>query len=243
MRNAPPQTDKAYDKNGRKVAQESKYLYRPIGDLNALLIEKVAAWPGLDLDGISKFMGRPPSKVERNLNLVVEGGFIFEVDGRYYASDDLIDRLEVHLEKSGCNARQKALKDGYEGEQRENTLRVKATRLYRVGRSPEEIAVKLRVGVEDVRAVLFPPDRVQTAPAPDDAPIITDAGDQAQFKALAATMREYIAQGRAQEPTPDPSPRERVAWPCDPEKASFYSKARQRWAEKCKAYEEGLVPA
>ena len=38
---------------------------------------------------------------------MIEGGFIFEEAGRFYVPDDLIERLEVHLEEAGCNYRER----------------------------------------------------------------------------------------------------------------------------------------
>jgi hypothetical protein len=105
--NPAPQIELEYDKKGRKIVQESKFLLRPIGDSAALLVEKVAAYPGLTLEGLSEKLDRPPSKVARLLAPVVEGEVVFEDSGGYYAPGNLLELLEEHLEHAGCNYRER----------------------------------------------------------------------------------------------------------------------------------------
>ena len=114
--NPAPQIEQEHDKRGRKISHESKFLIRPMGDSAALLVEKVAARPGVDLAGLSKNLGRPPSKVKRLLGPVVEGGFVFEDSGGYYALGNLLKLLEEHLEHAGCNYRERHLRGDYEAE-------------------------------------------------------------------------------------------------------------------------------
>ena len=210
VRDAPPQTDKVYDKNGRKIPQSSTHLLRPIGASGALLIEKVTAWgagrsKGVDLAGLAVAMGREPSKVKRLLDRAVEGGFVVGVEGGgYVPADNLADLLLDHLHYAGCEDREKDLRARYERD--------------RKGYERHLAQMKKRKKeadgyVEDLEPV------PEASPAKRGA-FITDANDPEQFKAFAALLRDGIKRSRESKPkTPRGS---RFRWPYDPEKAAFY---------------------
>ncbi len=119
VRNPPPQSENEYDKNGRPIWQEDRYLLRDLGDMGALLIEKVAARPGTDLAGLAGALGRDPSNVRKALSPIVEGGFVEERDGGYFPAGRLDELVERHLEYSGSNERERKLRKRY-AEERED---------------------------------------------------------------------------------------------------------------------------
>lgn len=116
IRDAAPLTQKEYDKNGRKIAQESKHLLRSMGGFAALVLEKVAAkgHEGIALDDLSSWLDRRTDNVKRTLELLEGGGFVAERGGRYYVPEDLADRLRIELEDSGCEQRERMLRERYE---------------------------------------------------------------------------------------------------------------------------------
>lgn len=216
--NPAPQIDKAYDKNGRKIVQESKHLLRPMGDSAALLVEKVAAHPGMDLSGLSEALERPPSKVQRILDRGVEGGFVFEVAGRYYAPEDLLERLETHLKWAGCNYREDSRRRKYKEERENHAERYEEDRGKKHRKRLEEMA---RVcGVEE---------------EPEEEEVIQSVSEVAELARSILNPEGVLYDS----PPPRPAPPGR-----DPlvhrgtEKAEFYRAARERWAAACAAYKE-----
>lgn len=96
----------------------SDLLARVEKDTDALVVEKVAARPGMDLGELAQALGRARRSVQRMLAPVVEGGFIEERDGRYHPVGRLAELVERHLEDSGSNERARELRADYEEERR-----------------------------------------------------------------------------------------------------------------------------
>jgi hypothetical protein len=213
VRDAAPQTDKDYDKRGRKIPKDSSHVFLSLGALRALMIEKVIAWSGMDLGQLSASLGRDPRTIDENMGDLIEGGFIVVGnDGTYTVPEGLADRLLDELEDSGCNDREKGLRERYARDRAEYEKRRREKRLEAVAR---ECGVEPEPKVDGFTGDLEPVE--------DDA-VITDSNDPEQFKALAAMMRDEIARRRAEDPSPE---EEWFEWPHDPKKAAFYQSVRE----------------
>lgn len=106
FRNPGPHTNKEFDKNGRKLVQDTRFLLQRLTKLTALVIEHVAlaGSAGITEFELARDLKRKPHNVRRVLvkalgaQLLVEGA-----DLRFRVPDNLAWRLEQELEHSGCN--------------------------------------------------------------------------------------------------------------------------------------------
>ena len=106
LRNPGPVTDKEFDKNGRKMHQDTRYLLRRVGKLVALVVEHVAnsGECGTTPFELSRELDRRPDNVRRSLHKAIDAGLVVEgQDGRLRTPEDLLWRLETELQESGCN--------------------------------------------------------------------------------------------------------------------------------------------
>ncbi len=165
VRNPPPDMP-PYDRDGRRITPTRSELLSPLGGLGALVIEKLALSPGLTGSQLAKRLGRRREKVEPVLLALLGPGLIVEASGVYRAPADLLERLELELERSGCNKAERRDRRRYEAD--------RAARL------------------------VFDRERLEPAPepVPHREPVITDASDPDQFRALAALLRSGPADSR-----------------------------------------------
>lgn len=228
VRNPPPQIEAEYDRNGRKIVQESRYLLRDLGDMGALLIEKVAARPGMDIGEFAAVLERDPSKVRRALRPIVEGGFIQEREGCYFPADRLEELVERHLEYSGSNESERKLREVYRKE--------RAAYLEEYEEAVDDLREKSRaVRLKDVALACGVPEEEieRPADATQEEPKISDV---AEFLGLARETFGVISPEHCEYPPyPPPLPGRDPLVHLDTEKARWWRANRERRAKRQEA--------
>jgi hypothetical protein len=142
-----------YDRNGRRIPRGSSPLVSPLGGVPSLIIEKAAWSPsGLTAPQIAERLERRLDKIKELLPEILEAGLLVEASGVYRAPADLLERLELELERSGCNAAEERDRIRYENERRARRLFVRD----RHRREPDG-------SIED----LEPLERVEASPEPE----------------------------------------------------------------------------
>jgi hypothetical protein len=183
VRNPPPDMP-PYDRDGRRITPTRSELLSPLGGLGALVIEKLALSPGLTGSQLAKRLGRRREKVEPVLLALLGPGLIVEASGVYRAPADLLERLELELERSGCNKAERRDRVRYEDDRR--ARRQFAQERREPARGPDGLT-------EDL-------ERVEAEPAEVFAPQVTDHTDPKQFRELAALIRSEVEARRAANP-------------------------------------------
>ncbi len=117
-RNPGPVVEADYDRNGRKIAHDTRHLKIPRGKGHALVIEKVVAFPGITLQGLADSLEREARNVARMVRGLIEDGFVFDHDGRYFAPHDLEERLLNERRDTGSEDRERAQRDRHEEDRR-----------------------------------------------------------------------------------------------------------------------------
>ncbi len=165
VRNPAPEMPE-YDRHGRRIPRGSSPLVSPLGGLRALIVEKIAWSPeGLSASQIAAALDRRPDKIKPLLPALLEFGLIVEASGVYRAPADLLERLELELERSGCN----------EAERRDR-------RRYETDREARRRFVRERIEASE-----------SPGPTPEPEPVITNVSDPDQFRELAALLRSGAA--------------------------------------------------
>ncbi len=195
VRNRAPDMPE-YDRKGQRITPARSELLSPLGGLGALTIEKLALSPGLTASQIAERLERRLDKIKPLLAAILEAGLIVEDSGAYRAPADLLERLELELERSGCNAAEIRDRRRYE-KQREARKRFIRDR-QRQAQEPDGY-------IEDLEPLGEPLERVEVSEATEDrekppagAPdaVLTNANAPDQFHAFASFMREAIEHER-----------------------------------------------
>jgi predicted transcriptional regulator len=158
MRNPGPVTEREFDKNGRKIPQQTRYLLRRLGKLVALVVERVAVAGDRGLEDLELAceLERRLYNVRRVLQKALEGGLVVEgEDGRFRTPKDLEWRLKVELEESGCNEARERASNRYQ-EERE-AFHTRRERRPDQGPTEEDLAQERLQRVQDALDILQDP--------------------------------------------------------------------------------------
>lgn len=145
--------------------------FKRLGKRNGQIIDVVYASgdAGMDLDQLTEFIGiRKNSLKSRNLTTLVERGFLVLEDGRYFTPGDIEDRLEQHLEISGCNAAADKQKQRHEREREQDAQKRR--------NKDNNLIVKSKDNILTNGVVGYTPHRVN--PVEEVATNMTDAWDE-----------------------------------------------------------------
>ncbi len=168
--NPAPQINEDYDKNGRWLPKESKHLLRTMGDARALLVEKVAACPGMDTDGLARSVGRGAKWVEGKLEYLLDGGYVVEEAGLYRVPEDLPELIGELLHGAGRLEKEEKRRKSYEREREEYRKEYEGWLEEKEEKRREEELTRVarECGVEEEDSTLEAPESyVEAPPAPD----------------------------------------------------------------------------
>ena len=193
VRNPAPEMPE-YDRNGRRIPRGPSPLVSPLGGLRALVIEKIA-WSsgGLTAPQIAAALDRRLDKIKPLLPALLGFGLIVEASGVYRAPVDLLDRLELELERSGCNKAERRDRRRYESDR-------EARRRYLLESRREPEPDGSTEDLERVEATESPGPTLEPDPELPLDVQRTDVSDPEQFRALASLVRSEVEKRRAANP-------------------------------------------
>jgi putative DNA primase/helicase len=160
-----------YDRNGRRIPQDSTHGIRSVGKVSAWILALVEA--GYDtLDTLETRTGIRRDHIKyRELAKLLDAGLIEERDGGYATPGNLESRMLNELHHSGCIERM-------ERQERKNAGERKVYRIQRAahaGWEPEGIAEHYGYTVEDVMHVLAPPEHAPSEEEMEENRIVRNA--------------------------------------------------------------------